>query len=119
MSLRSLEYAATLIVEPRWAWLTAAMNVETRRVWDDRLPHGLLKWAPGSGSQAAALEGIAAPTVEVSRPSATRAPSRLSMGVVVSASRPERDRAPSTQPPGPLLCAVHRRARPRRDRPRA
>src|SRR6478672_12412003 len=76
MSLRSLEYAATLIVEPLWAWFTAAMNVLTRRSFDEVLPQGLLKCAPGSGSQAAAVLAV---TPVVRRTSAATAPSRLSM----------------------------------------
>ena len=37
MSLRSLEYAAIRIVEPRCAWFTAAMNVVTSRSFDEVL----------------------------------------------------------------------------------
>ncbi len=58
MSLRSLEYAATLIVEPRCAWFTAATKVLTSRAWAAVLPHGSLKCAPGSGCHAAALAAV-------------------------------------------------------------
>src|SRR5690349_22667494 len=91
MSLRSLEYAAILIVDPRWAWFTAAMNVLTRRAFDEVLPQGLLKCAPGSGSQAAALLAV---TPVVSRTSAATAPSRLSMRGLFRLWFPRSDLAP-------------------------
>src|SRR5690242_7448273 len=86
MSLRSLEYAAILIVDPRWAWFTAALNVLTRRSFDEVLPQGLLKCAPGSGSHAAALLAV---TPVVSRTSAATAPSRLSIAWSLPSLVPE------------------------------
>src|SRR6476659_5315536 len=96
MSLRSLEYAAILIVEPLCAWFTAAMNVLTRRSFDEVLPQGLLKCAPGSGSHAAAAPAVAP---VVSRASATTAPNRLSMRGLFRLWFPRCDPATRAGPP--------------------